>query len=549
MKLKKDNSEQKLRGSYYTPKKLADFIVKWALADDHHRTNVLEPSCGDGVFLQSLAEYTSQDVNCLGVELDEEEAKKSVASIEHRTNFSVLNNDFFSVYESSLKNKQFDIIVGNPPYIRYQYLTNEQREAQSKILVANGMKSNKLINAWVSFVVACVQMLSKKGKIGLVIPAELLQVAYAEDLRLFLVNNLSKITVVTFRELVFKEVQQEVVILLGENLSECQEVAENRISVLEFADLESLDSDFGKLPVEYKSVDHTSDKWTKYFLTNEEINLVNDIKATPHFRTFGEIAQVDIGITTGDNKYFSVKQETVDKFDLHDVVIPLIGRSAQASGIFFTHDDWRKNVEKGVGAQLLNFPDIPFEEYPKGSKDYILYGEQTEVNKGYKCSIRNRWYRVPSIWAPDAFFLRRNNTFPKFVLNAINAVSTDTMHRIKFKEGVDPKKVLLSYYNSISFAFTELEGRSYGGGVLEILPGEVEKVVLPDLGDLDDSVTEYLIQKLDITIRNNGDINPILDEIDRKILIEKLGLEESVVSRFRVIWNKLMKRRHSRKSK
>ena len=78
--------------------------------------------------------------------------------------------------------------------------------------------------------------------------------------------------------------------------------------------------------------------------------------------------------------------------------------------------------------------------------------------------------RIPSVWVPDAFFLRRNNLYPKFVLNCCYAVSTDTMHRVKFNDGVEPERILLSYYNSISFAFTELCGRSYGGGVLEILP-------------------------------------------------------------------------------
>lgn len=38
---------------------------------------------------------------------------------------------------------------------------------------------------------------------------------------------------------------------------------------------------------------------------------------------------------------------------------------------------------------------------------------------------------------PDAFFLRRNNLYPKFVLNCCDAVSTDTMHRIKFNNDID----------------------------------------------------------------------------------------------------------------
>ena len=85
-------------------------------------------------------------------------------------------------------------------------------------------------------------------------------------------------------------------------------------------------------------------------------------------------------------------------------------------------------------------------------------------NEGYKCRIREHWYQVPSVWIPDAFFLRRNNLYPKFVLNCCGAVSTDTMHRIKFNKNVEPERIALSYYNSISFAFTEICGQKLWGG-------------------------------------------------------------------------------------
>ena len=81
---------------------------------------------------------------------------------------------------------------------------------------ANGMKPNKLINIWVCFLVACTKMLSEKGKIAFIIPAELLQVTYAEEVRLFLSNQYSKITLITFKTLVFPDIQQEIVVFIGE---------------------------------------------------------------------------------------------------------------------------------------------------------------------------------------------------------------------------------------------------------------------------------------------------------------------------------------------
>ena len=74
MKLKKDSSEQKLRGAYYTPLRLANAMVS-LFAPENIQT-VLEPSCGDGVFLDSLfsAGLMEQISMIKAVEIESEEA-------------------------------------------------------------------------------------------------------------------------------------------------------------------------------------------------------------------------------------------------------------------------------------------------------------------------------------------------------------------------------------------------------------------------------------------------------------------------------------------
>ena len=93
---------------------------------------------------------------------------------------------------------------------------------QSEILKNNGIKPNKLINSWVCFLVACIELLDDKGTIGFVIPAELLQVAYAEELRKHLSNNLAEIILITFKELVFPDIEQEVIVLIGKRINQFQ---------------------------------------------------------------------------------------------------------------------------------------------------------------------------------------------------------------------------------------------------------------------------------------------------------------------------------------
>jgi len=546
MLLKEDASDQKLRGSYYTPKILADFMVKLFKGDKDIKT-ILEPSCGDGVFIESVINFLNlNDIeNVNAVEIIEEEANKTRSRVSNYININIINGDFILMYDELIKQRGYDLILGNPPYIRYQYLTEEQRELQSKILVTHGMKANKLINAWVCFLVACVQLLNENGKIAFVIPAELLQVAYAEDLRLFLSNNLSKITLLLFEELVFEGIEQEVLVFIGEKGSEVS----NKDCVIGVKSLKNLDSlnEVYMDKIDYLPITHTKEKWNKYFTNDVEVELIDKIKKDSRFTTFKDLGIVNVGITTGNNDYFSVNKNVVKEYELENTTLPLIGRSSHAHGIYFTHDDWQLNVNKNKKAFLIWFPnDIPYEEYPQRHKDYIEKGEKEKANTGYKCSIRDRWYVVPSVWVPDAFILRRNNTFPKFVLNNINAVSTDTMHRIKFNEGVNRDKALLSYYNSITFAFTEINGRSYGGGVLEILPGEVGKVILPKLEGFNDNLTTELLELIDRNIRNDGDIEEVLDVIDREVLVNYLGIDPDTCKSFRHIWKKLMNRRHER---
>lgn len=540
MKLKQDSSEQKLRGAYYTPKALAQKMLQ--LSPIEPGLDVLEPSCGDGVFLESLDELDMMD-NCksiTAIEIENDEAQKVKDRFKQRKNISVTVSDFFDFYKEALPNQKYDVILGNPPYIRYQYLKESQREILSEILTSHGMKANKLINAWVAFVVACVQLLTDNGKIAFVIPAEILQVAYAEDLRLYLSEHLQRITLLTFRQLIFPEIEQEVLVFIGEKGGD-----ESGIRILEFDDLDDLES-CQSIADEFQPLMHVKEKWTKYFVNAAEMKTIDAIKKDKRFCQFSSFGIINVGITTGNNKYFSVTEDVVDEYDLSRISLPLIGRSSHAHGVYFTYEDWQKNVKDGKRAMLVNFPETPYEDYPEKHREYIKLGEDKEENVGYKCSIRDRWYIIPSVWVPDAFFLRRNNLYPKFVINKCNAVSTDTMHRMKFNEDVIADDVLLSYYNSISFAFTEICGRSYGGGVLEILPGEMGRIMLPKVESANEQLKKELIAFVDKVIREESDIEEALDLVDKRLLVDSLGIPSKWCAQCRTIWKKLQKRRLDR---
>ena len=93
MELIKNASKDKLRGGFYTPAPIADFILKWAF-NGNKQFDILEPSCGDGVFLHQIQQGGFKYNSILATELDPDEAQK--AKSLKTENCNVENREFHS---------------------------------------------------------------------------------------------------------------------------------------------------------------------------------------------------------------------------------------------------------------------------------------------------------------------------------------------------------------------------------------------------------------------------------------------------------------------
>lgn len=534
MQLIKEASKEKLRGAYYTPSPIAAFILHWGLGGSTDY-DILEPSCGDGVFLRCLQQERLPFHSLTAVEYEEEEAGKARQTGLHDA--EVLNADFHQFCLNT--DKRFDLVVGNPPFIRYQYYDEAQQALASKIFSRSGMKRSKLTNAWVTFVVGSCQLLKKRGKIGLVVPTDLLQVTYAKQLRQFLTQQFNKINIITFENLVFEEIQQDVVLLLCEKTSS----NEHKIEHIEVRDAKALSGlDPQRLSSPTKDIDFHTDKWTYYFLSNEELSFLHKVR-TNDMPRISSFADVEVGITTGANGYFTVSRPIVDMYQLQAYARPMVGRSVQVNSLCFTEKDWKRNLALGAKANLLVFTPDAMEKGTEGAKTYLSNGEAEGIDKGYKTSIRDKWFVIPSIKLSDALFLRRNNLYPKFVLNEAKAYTTDTMHRVFIHSGVNRKAFVASYYNSLSFAFAEILGRNFGGGVLELMPSEVGGIFLPYREE-----NALIFDKLDSMLRSGEDTEEMLNFTDDYILKKGMGFSEKELELSRSVWHKLMGRRLNRRA-
>lgn len=532
MNLINNVSIDKLRGGFYTPDLISSFLVKWAF-NENKAMDILEPSCGDGSFLRAIKREKLEYNSIKALELLEEEWHKSNSI--GLLNAKIENSDFLK-YCNNTKDK-FDLVIGNPPFIRYQYLSKEQQDESYNIFKKLNLKYSKLTNIWVSFVIGSSLLLKKKGKIAFVLPAEVLQVSYAKQLREFLTSYFNKIYIVSFKKLVFEKIQQEVVLLL------CEKDGNNNTHLIDHIEVKDANClseiDMYKLTHPQKKLDFNSKKWTFYFLDQNEIDFLEDIekRGIPKVRDY---AQIQIGITTGSNNYFSVPHSIVEKYDLFKYAKKLVGRSIQVPSVTFVESDWQINRDNEKKSYLLVFPK---KEEINNNKvlEYIEYGITEGVHNGYKCSIRDEWQIIPSLWIPDALFLRRSNLYPKLVKNEVGAYTTDTMHRVKLNDKTKLNAFIGSYYNSLSLAYAEICGRSHGGGVLELMPNEAENILLPF-----NESNEELIEIIDRMFRQNKSIDQVLIETNKHILGKNYNFTEREIEIAEGIRQKLMLRRLNR---
>jgi hypothetical protein len=92
--------------------------------------------------------------------------------------------------------------------------------------------------------------------------------------------------------------------------------------------------------------------------------------------------------------------------------------------------------------------------------------------------------------------------------------------------------------NSLTFAFSEVMGRSYGGGVLELEPREAEALPFPDPRPLqakDVARVDQLLRK--------GDLVSALDHVDARLLSD---FDPDLIGDLRKVWIRLRDRRLAR---
>lgn len=523
-------STDKETGSYYTPYELVRFMIKYIKEKGQDFSTVLEPSVGDGRFLSVLLPEC-QEIDA--VELFDKKVR-NVRRKYQDPKLKVIKQDFIE-YAMTVT-KKYSLIIGNPPYINKRVMEKKEIDQAKLLCEKEGLKESIMQNMWLAFVVGAIRLLTMNGSIFFVLPMEFLQVQYAEKLREHLEIKFNTIHIISFSEQIFLDIEQEVCLVYLTN----KKKSTPYISYEVYQDANSCIPIFSNQIQKNKPLK----KWSNAILSDEEIAILKQMSG--QYVKIEEIGESAPGIVTGGNKFFILTEDKVSELRCKEYTLTILQKSSYISenSIIIDENTINNLKEKKRPMYLLNLSKVQEEKIPQKLIQYLnkIKNEKVGNNKlieCYKCANRTPWYGVPIVNKGDIVFFKRYHIVPRVYINRANIHTTDAGYHIRLKEDYDKESLVFCFYNSLTLAQCEFQGRYYGGGVSELVPTEFKKLPIP----------YYKIDKVDIDMlnqmfQNDAKIENIVSFVNSKTL--ERDMDKTIVKKLERIRMKLVERRISK---
>ncbi|MEM4959318.1 MAG: N-6 DNA methylase [Nanopusillaceae archaeon] len=585
-------------GQFYTPKPIAELIVKWCIRSPDDR--VLDPGCGSGTFLveayKRLAElklgrkfsevkYVPRDVHkqilsqLYGVDINEFPAHLTAVNLAMRnprepssiTNIVV--EDFFvetpaekkltpykmktAEGEKSIEAafKDFDAVVGNPPYTRWteipegtrKLILKSYRDILSKYNLSPHVFRGVEPGIYVYWIMHSTGFLKNGGRLGMIISDSWLQTDYGVNFGKFLLDHFKIKALIDISSRVFPVPLIGTCILLLEKSSN-KEDRDNNKAVFIYLDLGE-NREF--IVNEVLDAIENPDKYkNKYYIRvvrqgdiprdKKWINLLFDasiILDELRKRTIrmGEIFEPSYGNAVylylasrgviggprnlGASEFFYLDEKKVKQYSLGKYAYPAITNARHAKWFTFTKEDWEKLRNDGKLCYIFVCHE-PRAMLPQRVLDYIKWGEtgcrtMIKISRGggkicsqaEACQEREKrkdlfhgWYDVGGVVKAPIIAIRNSQYKTRFILAKYDIVTYDAI--ITFIPKIELSelqlKALLAYLNS---SFTQLYIESHvritGMGVVSLEVKYVEEMPILDVRRLSQNDLKLLASLFD----------------------------------------------------
>lgn len=544
-------SARKARGAFFTPPALARYVADWTVRSVGDA--ILEPSCGEAAFLlaagERLAELGELDADPAarghldGVELHEHSAREAGARLAAAGHAGrVVPGDFFEQAPTG----SYDVVIGNPPYVRYQNFSGQARARSRAAALRANVPLSDLASSWAAFTVHAALFCRPGGRLGLVLPAELLSVNYAAGVRRFLMERFARVRLVLFTERVFPGVLEEVVLLLADGYEHGPAGHCELVQARNAADL----ADPAAAPVTRRWTPQPIDgKWTGSLLPDDAVQAYTATEIGGHFTTLHTWGETTLGMVTGNNKYFALSEARARELDLPDRELLRLSPpgSRHLRGLSFTSAAYADLAAHGASTLLFRPPDEP----SAAAQRYITMGEQTGVDQAYKCRVRRPWWRVPPLAPADVLLTYMNADTPRLCANRARVHHLNSVHGLYLRPehrrlGID--LLPLAALTSMTLLGAETVGRAYGGGMLKIEPKEADKLPVPSPEVLDaaQDALAAIRPQVNAKLRTHPGLLAAVRLVDDALLVGELGMRRGDVRTLREAHAELSARRVAR---
>lgn len=489
-------------GDVFTSPRVVRFmldLIGYTSDKDLSAYNVLEPSFGHGDFLIEIQNRLIQSAkkfnfdaseimskNIYGCEIDRAKYDNCIYTLKSEMpNFRPLNlktEDFlFSLWDT-----QFDFIIGNPPYIRYENIPREARNLYKNKFYTFHYRSD----LYVLFYEHCLKNLSVNGRHCFICSNRWLKNEYGKKLRALIsscyhleyIIDVEKLD--AFRELVLAYPSITLISNTG---------TDKNVKLAQIKDISELDK---PIPFKQKTLE-SLENWDDLFLSDN----VGELSSIEH-----QGFRIGIGVATGADKIFISKdlESCVEK----ELLMPLVNAK-----------DLTRNEFNWKGSYILNPYNengsiLNLDKYPK-AKQYL---EQFKSILSRRHIVKNGriWYslidkikpellNIPKILLPDIsgndiIFIDKGAFYPAHNIYYITGKSFEELELLA--------AILMSRFVR---AQIECISNKMNGGLPRWQSQSIKRIKIPIISNIPPKFKDRLVDAYHS--RNISDINEIVEAI------------------------------------
>ncbi len=428
------HDKRKQTGAHFTPKALADLVAS-RLARQLSRFDgsirILDPACGDGNLLVSMAEAMPKPergrCTLVGIEDDLDSFQTltdRLASIADCPPAELKRGDFLdyfddgTMFSSSLELEPVDVIIANPPYVRTQVLGAGRAQ---QLAMKFGLEGR--VDLYQAFLVAMTEALRPGGILGVITSNRFLTTKAGASTRRFLRREFDLLEVVDLGDTKLFDAAVLPALIFGVRREVPRDISEpsttsfirvyastsneNNATTVPSIPAALVEPKDGRYCVDEIMFDLTTGRldasgdstqpWTMH--TTSESEWVSALEKNIHCR-IKDIAKVRVGIKTTADKVFIRKDWSAVPSDIRPeprYLRPLLSQRNAARWCPISDDDKQLHVLytheiHDSKRQAIQFPD------DSSAWRYLLDNRDRLESRKYVINAGRKWYEI---WVPQ----------------------------------------------------------------------------------------------------------------------------------------------------